>query len=339
MGLRYSPLKALKYPDRIDGIRAGQKRGPVHVQIILSDLCNQACHFCAYRDPNYTSSKLFHVNGNYNPNRMLPYEKVIEILDDCKDMGVQAIQLTGGGEPTIHPKFDVVVSEAKARGFKLGLVTNGVRQRDLSAFDWVRVSLDAAYGATYAKIRGVDASAFNSALKTVQTYKTGVGFVVTPENWKEAFAGVVLAKSLGASNVRLGAQFSAGGLDLFEGFRDAAYDLCKKAETLSCDGFEVINRFSEKMGDLAQGKPDYQRCGYQFFTTYIGADQNLYRCCIYAYNPHGLIGSIKDKLFKDVWFQSDLGGFDARGCERCQFNTINRAINDVVDPDHSEAFV
>lgn len=342
MGIRYSPLKAMKFPDRINAIRNDSIAGPVHVQIILSDLCNQACHFCAYRDPNYTSSKLFHVDGNYNPNRMLPYDKVIEILDDCKELGVRAIQLTGGGEPTIHPKFGEIIQEINKRGFKWGLVTNGVRPQDLSTASWVRVSLDAATAGTYSRIRGVDEAAFRRAQATVSKWKTGVGFVVTPENWQEVLNGAKLAKSLGASNIRIGAQFSADGEDLFKGFREDVSALVKQAMSLSDSNFEVINRFSEKMEDLAQGRPNYKRCGYQYFTTYIGADQNLYRCCIYAYNPRGLIGSIKGRRFKDVWREvasADFKKFNAQGCERCQFNTINRAINDVIEHDESEYFV
>lgn len=103
MTARYSALKAMKYPDRLEAIRSGGFAGPVHVQIILSDLCNQNCAFCAFRDPGYSSSQLFHVDGNYNPNRMLPFDKVTEILDDC--VGVKAVQYTGGGEPTVHPRL------------------------------------------------------------------------------------------------------------------------------------------------------------------------------------------------------------------------------------------
>ena len=34
-----------------------------------------------------------------------------------------------------------------------------------------------------------------------------------------------------------------------------------------------------------------------------------------------------------------IAAFDARGCQRCQFNTINRALAEVTEPDDSEAFV
>ena len=59
----------------------------------------------------YTTNELFKVVHpvtavrliTYNPNRKIPYEKCLEILDDCAEMGVKAIQITGGGEPSVHP--------------------------------------------------------------------------------------------------------------------------------------------------------------------------------------------------------------------------------------------
>ena len=333
----------MKFPDRLEAIRSGVPAGPVHVQLILSDLCNQACRFCAYRDPTYTSSELFHVDGNYNPNRKLPFDKVIEILDDCAEMGVKAVQLTGGGEPTVHPRFGDVVQAIRDRGMQWALVTNGVIDKwDCSSATWVRVSLDAGTKKTYAKIRRVPEWHFDRAVATIGRLKSGVGFVVTPENWREIYAATLLVRSLGASNIRISAQFSTHGEELFADFRERAAYMARQAENLACDGFEVINRFGEKIDDLHQGRPDYRRCGYQHFTTYIGADQNLYRCCVYAYNPRGLIASIKDQRFKDVWREiayPDFRDFDARACERCQFNKINRAINEVVTSDPSEAFV
>lgn len=342
--MRYSALKAFKFPTRIEAIKGGEVAGPVHIQMILSDLCNQSCHFCAYRDPGYTSSVLFHVDGNYNPKRFLPFDKALEILDDCAEMGVRAIQLTGGGEPTVYPKFDAVVEAILERGMQWALVTNGVlaERHDFSTATWVRVSLDAGYQSTYSKIRQCPPQHFEKALATIKRYKAGVGFVVTPENWMEIHVAAHLVKELGASNMRIGAQFSAEGEDLFKDFRDHAVKLAKHAKGLSDENFEVFNKFDEKLDDLNQGRPDYQRCGYQHFTTYIGADQNLYRCCLYAYNPRGLIGTIKGRRFKEVWHEiayPDFRKFDARGCVRCQYNRINRSINEVIDSDASEAFI
>jgi MoaA/NifB/PqqE/SkfB family radical SAM enzyme len=358
----YSPLKALRYPDRLRVLRDGGVGTPVHVQIILSDLCNQACGFCAYRDPGYTSSQLFyeishrkgglrrdgdHPERNYNPNRMIPYDKVIEILDDCVELGVKAIQFTGGGEPTVHPRFADILNETHRRGLKFAVVTNGVlpaRRPEmlyaLAGAEWVRVSLDAGASATYAQLRNVPESHFHDALETIErlagSVHLGVGYVVTPQNWREIVQGAGHAKRCGADNVRISAQFSADGESLFADCYDDAAAEARIAERLTDERFTVYNRFGEKLDDLRQRSPDYDRCGYQEFTTYVGGDQNVYRCCVLAYNERGLIGSIREQRFRDLWMSAAradaMRSFDARGCDRCQFNAINRTLDYTLRP-------
>lgn len=367
----YSPHKAVRHLDIIQAVRAGVPARPAHVQVILSDLCNQACNFCAYRDPGYTSSQLFYEikpkgsglrkdaanpDRNFNPNRQIAWSKVVEILDDCRDMGVSGVQFTGGGEPTVHPQWANAIDYAVASKLEVGLVTNGVViGKSQTAVDvasqcaWVRVSVDAGNAATYSAVRHVPESHFDAAWNTVRGLSgrtvIGVGFVVTPDNWREIYEATARAKDAGASNIRIGAQFSAKEEALFAGFHREASELARKAEELSDDSFTVVNRFGEKLSDLREKSPDYDRCSYQQLTTYIGADLNLYRCCVYAYNPHGLYGSIKDQRFKDVWMAQaradEMAGFSARSCERCQFHSIQKFLNYATqadDPVHS-AFV
>lgn len=340
MSARYGLLKAFKFPDRIASIRAGAVVGPVHVQLILSDLCNQDCHFCAFRD---SSRGLFAEGGNHNPNRRIAFEKVIEILDDCAEMGVKAIELTGGGEPTIHPQFAQVIEAINARGMQWGIVTNGVRMQDLSSAAWVRVSIDAATAETYAKVRRVEPEHFKRALATIERWKPGISFVVTKQNWHEIFKAAELVKRLGAHSMRARAHLDVNERQsLFDGFLDEARELEQMALGLSDDKFEFHAQLDADIRAMDQGEQDYDRCGYQHFTTWIGADENLYRCCLYAYTPRGLIGSIKDRRFKDVWRETahpDFLKFNARACVNCRYGPINRAINEVVDPDPSAAFV
>ena len=141
---------------------------PVQVQLIISDLCNQDCQFCTHRMSNGTASEQFAVNGNHNPNRMIPTEKCLEILDDCEMLGVKAIQFTGGGEPTVHPEHIKIFDYAQRR-FKTGLITNGFYLKDLAVynrFDWIRVSLDAFTKETYQKIR--DHSGFDKVINNLK---------------------------------------------------------------------------------------------------------------------------------------------------------------------------
>jgi hypothetical protein len=79
------------------------------------------------------------------------------------------------------------------------------------------------------------------------------------------------------------------------------------------------------------------------FTTYISGTQQVFTCCNQSYNERGLIGSIANQRFKDFWLseekQAFFRKFDARGCERCQFNLQNRAINYAIDEQQHVNFV
>lgn len=356
----YSALKFLHHPSQVEDLRTGRQPIPVQVQLVISDLCNENCSFCSYRADGYTSNQLFAIveNGerNSNPNRMILYDKVCEILDDCKKMGVKAIQITGGGEPTVHPDHARIFQDVLSCGMDLALVTNGVILKPeavdvLTAAKWVRISIDAAYQHTYSSMREVSGETFERVWRNVEILVDakrkarsdvviGLGFVVTRENYSQIQPFVLRAKNSGVDNVRISAVFQSDDERYFDSFYASALDYCRFAREAQTDSFTVYDNFGERLEDLKQHNPDYSFCGYQHFNTYIGADLNVYRCCVYAYNDRGILGSIKDQRFRELWESQGkrdrMENFDARGCERCQFNAKNRAINYAIQikPEH-----
>jgi radical SAM protein with 4Fe4S-binding SPASM domain len=345
----YSYLKAFRHPDILQSIRDGKPGRPMHVDLILSDLCQQSCKFCSYRMEGYQANQMF------DDKRMMTEEKAYEILEDCRELGVKGIVFQGGGEPTIHYRFPEIFAKACSYGqdgIRAALISNGVRiGLDLAMIvvraAWVRISLDAATEETYCAIRRVHPSHWAKARQAARNLREqrdkqktdcviGVGFVVTPDNWREVADAARMAKELGADNFRISAQFSNQDEKLFEGFHAEAAALCREAAALTCTGFTVYNRFADRLEDLTLKQPEDALCGYQFFTTYIGADLNVYRCCGYAYNERGLMGSLKEQRFIDFWRAQERFDeqrkFDGRGCERCQFRKINQTLAYALDP-------
>lgn len=312
---------------------------PIHVQLILSDLCNQDCGFCAYRMSSGLSTELFGTEKTHNPNRKIPTDKALSIIDECADLGVKAIQFTGGGEPTVHPDHLRIFRHAQILGIKTALVTNGIKldpdAPEILSMDWIRVSVDAGTPQTYAGVRRVASSHWDRVWKNVKrlsdnyTGRLGIGFVVTPQNYLEVGKAAMMARAHGATNLRVGAVFSKDGVsyygDLIPEIIESINDAKAQHDT---NGFEVIDLFGRRLGDLEGGSPSDATCFYQHLTVYIGGDQNVYRCCNTAYTKAGLVGSLEGSALAEI-IRTYLP-FDARQCRYCQFIGQNTAIRSLV---------
>ncbi len=342
----YGVLKAAWHTDRIEGLRNGERVAPISIQLILSDLCNHDCFFCAYRASDGLSSEGFGVmeNGvfNTNPNRMITTEKATEIIEDAAEIGVNSITFTGGGEPTVHPDHLKMFELALSLGLDCSLNTNGDLMRKgweqiLPRFKYVRFSIDAGTAEEYAEIRRVPASRYekvlghlSSLVAEVKKQETecvvGTGYVVTPGNYVNVIEGVKRIRDTGASYVRLASMQSTKGVDIYGGKWDEALEKVREAVELSCDGFEAVNLF-----DVAQGrKMTDSYCGMQDLVVYIGANLKTYRCCYVAYTGLGESGDLANMRLRD-WLNdpavvASYAGFDARSCSTCPLADKNAVI-------------
>lgn len=348
MGNQYSQMKPAWHLDRIQTLREGGNPVPVHVQLILSDLCNQSCAFCSYRMDTGLSTELFKTAETINPNRKIPTAKAAEIIEDCAALGVKAMQFTGGGEPTVHPDHLWLFGLAQERGLDTALVTNGVRltvEEPILRMAWIRVSVDSGTPETYSRVRQVSESHWRKVWANIESLAAvyrgtiGVGFVVTPENYPEIGQCAALCKQAGVSNMRVGAVFSSDGIGYYGDLIPTITDVIAEAKDEHDSAeFEIIDLFGRRLGDLEHGSPDDPFCGYQHLTMYIGGDLGVYRCCNTAYTLSGKVGSLKDQslieLFRDIDYR-----FDARGCRFCQFIGQNEAIRALIRQPEDANFV
>ena len=356
-----SPFKIVHHPDRVEALRRGEQPVPVQVQIVLSDLCNHDCYFCTYRMSGFPSNQLFRVVDpatgavNNNPSRLMPYEKAAEVLEDCAAMGVKSVDFTGGGEPTVHPRHRELFQKTLELGLDLALVTNGLLLAGetidvLARATFVRFSLDAGTPATYARVHRTRPEEFHRVLRNIRSLAVrrngskglavGVNFVVTQDNWGEAVLAAQLAREAGASYFRLAAMYSNDGAGYDRGLGPdgrLSSDIqaaCEAVRRLEAPGFAIHDQVASRINDF-KGSPPHSFCGHMHTNTYIGADLNVYRCCHYAYNTRGLIGSIAGRRFRELWEsrekQAGFDSFDARQCDWCPVAEKNRFIRYLLD--------
>jgi len=107
-----------------------KRKGPFHLEIMPTNKCNLKCEFCG-------------LHGKHDDTET-PLKTIIETLDILPDL--RSIEITGGGEPTLSPIINDIITICYHRGLKLGLVTNGTALDNIKGnivlFNWIRISIN-----------------------------------------------------------------------------------------------------------------------------------------------------------------------------------------------------
>ncbi|MBF0144177.1 MAG: radical SAM protein [Magnetococcales bacterium] len=346
----YSDLKFLGFADHLAALRAGRVVAPVHVRIKPTNRCNHDCWYCAYKAGGLQlGEEMAEVDT-------IPLPKMEEIVDDLVAMGVRAVTFSGGGEPLLYKPLPEIVERLARGGVKVAAISNGsnLKGRVAEAFlrygTWVRVSCDGWDDASYGKARGIGDRAFSQLLRNMRDFTgrgssclLGVSFIVTPDNHEHLAEACALFKGVGASHVKVSSVVvdnDGRANDRYhEGIRERVRAEIECARGLDDDRFVVIDHY-HGMGERFH--KSYTTCPFLQFLTVIGADCRVYSCQDKAYTERGLLGSIRERSFRDFWFSEEnrarIYGLDpSRVCgHHCATHKKNLSIFNVlnIDPDH-----
>jgi len=141
--------KLLNHLDRIV-----ESKRPITAEIFLTNFCNQRCKYCRYD----------HGNG------YVSFENFKDYVNRCLELGARGIILTGGGEPTINPDFDLITNWLEKCGIIYGINTNFNVYKTISPH-YLKVSLDAWHDAWYEKTRGVGRENYHIVLENIRKYR------------------------------------------------------------------------------------------------------------------------------------------------------------------------
>ncbi|HHT0594935.1 TPA: radical SAM protein [Legionella anisa] len=117
-GKDFLPLSPLDYFTHLKEVKNNPEVGPLTMQIQPNQVCNDTCIFCCteeYREKPIYKKKRF------------SYEEWKEILTFFANNGGRVVEIIGGGEPTLLPYFEQVLSLIGELGLKAYLFTNGYK--------------------------------------------------------------------------------------------------------------------------------------------------------------------------------------------------------------------
>jgi MoaA/NifB/PqqE/SkfB family radical SAM enzyme len=337
---KYSSFKIAAFPDKMQSLIDGKITAPLYVRIKPFNGCNHVCHFCAYRKGQY-------IHNSCDRSDSLTTEKLLEVINDIADIGVKGVVFSGGGEPLLHKGVVQAFDLCNKRGLKIGLITNGQGLtpaiiNSLINASWVRVSMDYWDAKSLSESRGVAEKYFDKILANILAFSSKksescdleVNFIVTKGNYQHIQEAARLVKGLGVDNIRFCPVWGTDFVQYHDPIRAEVLQNIDQAKKLSNDKFKVYSSY-EVSGPVFQ-RP-YEKCYFNQVCTVVAADYNVYMCHDKSYSSVGVIGSIKDQKFSELWFsQATKDVFDKfnpqESCNghRCSSENRNLFINEVL---------
>jgi len=307
------PLKVMKYiPDCKDGIQ------PIHLQLCPTNKCNLNCDFCSCSSVERTQE--------------LSRTDLLSINLACFGLGIKAITITGGGEPTIHPDIDEFITDANSYDIKLGLTTNGLALKNLKpdTFDcltWCRISFDSS--------RKFDAH-FIDQLKYAMDNGRNV-------DW--AFSYVVTANENNIENMIKIVDFANANDFTHVRFVPDLYDI-DNVDMKAIE--ELLSKHIDTSRCIFQNRQAYTKgsksCSISLLKPMIAPDGYIYPCCGVQY---ALKGDDKQRMFpKEMrmghylelpFIIKDQKKYDGSTCVKCYYENYNTLLNALeTNYDHQE---
>lgn len=342
----YSDLKILCHPDKMKAILEGSRTAPLYVRIKPTNVCNQNCWYCVYANDKVID------NRNVNKRETIPWNKMQEIISDLSEMGTKAIAFSGGGDPLCYPDIIKAIELIRKKNIDYAMITNGQdlgsdEREVLKEAKWVRISLDSINADMYQKIRGV--GTFDRVIENIKCFANeksnncvlGVNYVVTQDNYNDVYEMCKLLFNIGVDNIKFSPLMVKGTIpDYHKSIKSNVERQIKRAqEDFANEKFAIIDKYTN---DQSLNKNFEKGCDYCYIKeifTVIGADCKVYYCHQRAYTEQGLIGSIKNQSFKEMWFSDETtckfkNMNPKKECNfRCAFEERNDLLNSLVNMD------
>ncbi|MCU1246450.1 MAG: mftC 1 [Acidobacteria bacterium] len=317
----------------IDAIVTGKApKGPLHLELDLTDRCNVDCYFCNQMD--------------VRTKEQIPYERIVEILDDCTPNGLRSVRLAGGGDPLFHREIDEVIDYIHAKGLVIdNITTNGVglsagvaqrlvagRTRELL------ISLNAADPADYHRMMQVKPALFEKVVGNVEHLVSlrargelpsiTVQFLLDRENYDKLPAMYELGRRMGADVIAVNLVIEIPhdridhGILLLEGDKELLRPLLR--EVIAADRGrdllqicfhlhelnamleeverEVGSRVNPGFSTASTYREENGQCFFGYYSAVVRGNGDMYPCCMLMnpdYKPLG--NGMKGAFIKEKW--------------------------------------
>ena len=340
MGLLYTKYKMFHYQEKLDSLpRDKAILPPIHIRIKPTNVCNHDCWYCAYKVSHLQLGKDM-VERDY-----IPEKKMLEILKNCKEMGVKAITFSGGGEPLVYKYMLQTLRYLVTTDIAFATLTNGSKLNGEIAElfaqygTWVRVSMDGYDNASYQKFRNTKEKEFDKIIKNMEDFKKfggkcnlGVSYIVGQENYQAIYPLAKTLRDIGVDSLKIAPTIVSNDSEGTNAYHQKIYDSVREQIARVQEDFgKELEVFDSYHYQLNSFKKDYTWCPYSQIMMIIGADLNIYPCRDKAYNiDEALLGSLKQISFKEWWQNNKESFFKVNPSKVCNHHCVAHEHNKMI---------
>lgn len=351
---RIDSHKLMYHIERVNAWLSNQLIYPVYMEISPAGSCNHRCVYCALDFMEYQP-------------RFLDSSILKERLKEMGKLGVKSIMYAGEGEPFLHKDMIDLIAATKKSGMEVAVTSNAVlfnekiADQTLPYLSWIKVSVNAAKSATYARIHKTNPVDFDKVIKNMRyaakvrlksRYKCTLGMqiVLLPDNYRQVLLLAKIAKGIGMDYlvVKPYSQHPLSKTDIFKDIKYSRYaGLAERLAKVNSKDFKVIFR-THTMQKWDEAKRNYKHCLALPFWAYLDAGGDVWACSIYLTKTKFCLGNIYKNKFKDIWENKrhkDLVYWAAKNLNsdkcrvNCRMDEINRYLWELKHPSEHINFI
>ena len=245
---------------------------PSHLIVEPVSACNIRCIMCFQVDESFSGNKEF--MGN------MDLELFKKVIDDAENIGIQAVTLSGRGEPTLHPRLGDMLDYCKGKFFDLKMNTNATRLNETLMHKIIEAgvtdlvfSVDSYEKDEYERIRVL--GKFDEIVTNIKKFKE-INDRYSDSKCATRISGVKIDKKQ--------------NIEEFTKFWNNYVDHVVMVEM--SERWDTYNNQVEHAG--------IQPCNFLWGEMYVWYDGKCNPCDV-DYKSELLVGNIKENSIKDIW--------------------------------------
>ena len=321
--------KILCHLNKVEQYFDKKNPSPITIEIDPSNTCNHSCPFCISGHLHLKKYK----GTEYFNRTILNKNTFHDLIKDLVKLNIEAINWTGGGEPTQNPYLGEAIKFIKKNSsIEMGMFSNGTLLEKMNLMDivvdclkWIRISIDAGTALSYDKLRVTNKSNnFDTVIKNIKkivdlknkkksNITIGVGFVVTEDNYNEILDFANIFKEIGVDYcqykpeiIQIERQQKNSDLGRVQISSDfwikKVINLLDQAKKTLGKKFECNDyKIDDLIIDVKKYGRNYKECIGSQFQPCVGADGNVYVCTNHRGHKKYSYGNVNEKKFSDIW--------------------------------------